>query len=119
MLVFSGINLARLVLGFDLPDIPLSVPSWYLPLTGGVWGALGLITVYGLLGGHPWTPALARWGSLSFVLWYWTDRLVLASSYYLDITWPAALAVTLLSLLVLFWLLSRPAAKHYFEESTS
>lgn len=111
--------LARLVLGFDLPDIPLTVPGWYLPLTGGIWGAWGLTAAYGLFGGLPWAPALARWGALAFVLWYWVDRLVLARSHYLDVTWPAALAITLLSLLGFFWLLSRPAAKHFFGENTA
>ena len=119
VLIFSGSYLARLVLGLDLPDIPLNVPHWYLPLTGAVWGGMGIAAAYGLFRGHSWAPALARWGALAFALWYWSDRLFLARSHYLDITWPVALAVTLLMVTLLFWLLSRSAAGHFFGESSS
>ncbi len=119
VLTFSGYYLTRLLLGLDLPDIPLTVPQWYLPLTGAVWGAIGLTAAYGLFRGHSWAPTLARWGTLAFALWYWSDRLFLARSRYLDITWPLALAITLLTLLGLFWLLSRPAARRFFGESNS
>ena len=118
VLIFSGCYLARLVLGLDLPDIPLNIPLWYLPLTGAVWGGMGITAAYGLFRGHTWAPALTRWGTLAFELWYWSDRLFLARSHYLDITWPAALAITLLTILTLFWLLSRPAARHFFGESS-
>jgi hypothetical protein len=56
---------------------------------------------------------------LAFAVWYWADRLFIARSHYLDITWPPALAITLLTLLGLFWLLSRPAARNFFGESHS
>lgn len=119
VLIFSGWYIARLALGLDLPDIPLSVPHWYMSLTGAVWGAMGLAIAYGLFSGHSWARTLARWGALAFAVWYWTDRLFIARSHYLDISWPPALAITLLTLLGLFWLLSRPAARNFFGESIS
>jgi hypothetical protein len=116
VLALSGFYLARLILGLDLPDIPLSVPRWYLPLTGAVWGATGIAAAYSLFRGHSWAPAFVLWSALAFALWYWSDRLFLARSQYLDITWPASLAVTLLAILGLFWILGRPAARRFFGE---
>jgi len=118
VLIFSSYYLARLALGLNLPDIPLSVPQWYLPLTGAVWGGIGLATAYGLFCGYPWSLAVMRWGALAYALWFWADRLLLARSDYLGITWPAALAIMLPTILGIFWLLNRPGVRHFFGESS-
>jgi hypothetical protein len=119
VLTIAGCFLTRLALGLDQPDIPLSIPTWYLPLTGAAWGACGIAAAYGLFRGTSWAPAFARWGSAAFAIWYWMDRIFLARSMYLDLTWPAALIITILILAALFWLLSRPSARSFYGEVNS
>ncbi len=111
--------LARFALGLALPDLPLSVPEWYLPATGLVWGLGGLAAVYGLFRGRPWAPSLVRWGSGMYLLWYWADRLLLARSEYARVSWPAAALLSLAALGLLAWGLRRPAVRAYYREDVA
>ncbi|MGD8814693.1 MAG: hypothetical protein PVI78_09485 [Anaerolineales bacterium] len=116
VLGFSIYYLVRLALSFVQLNLPLSVPVWYLPLTGAIWGAAGAVAAYGLLRGQAWALRLMRGGTVAFVLWYWLDRIFLACSDYLRLTWPLALIITLLAVLSIFWILSRPVIQEYFGE---
>ena len=116
---FALSYLIRLVLSFVQPDLPLSVPPWYLPLTGAVWFAAGSAVAYGLFRGLSWAPGLTRWGSVIYAVWYWLDRIFLAVSDYLRLTWPLALFITLLAVVCIFWIFSRPAIRGYFVEKHS
>ena len=116
---FTLSYLIRLVLSFVPPDLPLSVPPWYLPLTGAIWCAAGSATAYGLFRGLSWAPGLTRWGSVVYVAWYWLDRIFLAVSDYLRLTWPMALVISLLAIVCIFWVFSRPAVRGHFGEKHS
>jgi len=119
VLTLAGYFLTRFALGLDQPDISLSIPLWYLPLTGAVWGAGGVAAAYGLFRGTSWAPAFVRWGIAAFTVWYWIDRIVFSRSAYLDLSWPAALIFTLLLVGGLYWLLSRRPARSFFGEVNS
>jgi hypothetical protein len=116
---FALSYLVRLVLSFVQPDLPLSVPPWYLPLTGAIWCAAGSTAAFGLFRGLSWAPGLMRWGAVAYALWYWSDRIFLACSDYLQLTWPVALVITLLAILCIFWIFSRPKIRSYFGERPS
>jgi hypothetical protein len=119
VLTLSGYYLIRLVLGLDQPDIPISIPWWYLPFTGAVWGAAGITAAYGLFRGTSWALTYTRWGAAAFAAWYWIDRITLSRSSYLDLTWPAALIITVVVLSGLYWLLHRPNTRSFFGEVNS
>ena len=116
---FSICYLMRLALSFVQCNLPLSVPFWYLPLTGAIWGVVGMTAAYGLFRGDLWAPRLVRWGTVVYTLWYWLDRIFLACNDYRRLTWPLMLVITLLAVLCTYWILSRPAIREYFGERRS
>jgi len=118
VLSLSVLFLARLVLGLRLPDLHYTVPRWYIPLSGGVWGALALGTALGLLTGRPWASPTARFGAILFAAWYWADRLLFVHTEYARRSLPAAAALTLAGLGFTFWALTRPHARTYFGRPT-
>jgi hypothetical protein len=118
VLIFSILFLIRLALSLRLPDLPTSIPQWYLPLTGISWGMVGLITSFGLFLGYSWAPKLLRLGSLCFVGWYWIDRFVFVRSDYGRSIWPAAAMLSGMTLLLIFVSLNLADVKAFFQEKT-
>jgi hypothetical protein len=116
VLIFAMLQFARFVLGLALPDLPLSVPKWYIPLTGAVWGMGGLAVGAGLFAGRAWAPAAARASALAFTAWYWSDRLLFAQSDYVVQLRPLSIVVNLMCLGFLFFSLGRRDTIRYFGE---
>jgi hypothetical protein len=112
--MLSALFLARFFLGLRLPDLPYTVPRWYLPLTGAVWGSAALVTGVGLLAGMRWAVGVARVGATAFAAWAWADRLLLVHTEFSLRSRPAAAAITLAALGLTFWVLSRPHVRRYF-----
>jgi len=117
VLTFSILFAIRFMLSFHVPDLPLSVPQWYFPLTGFVWGFIGLILSYGLFRTLPWALRMLTWASLSFVVWYWIDWLLFARSEYGRGSWPASLILTILVLGIIFWIQHRTDVRTAFQEN--
>lgn len=118
VLILSAIYFTRLILALNLPSLPLLVPSWYLPLTGAVWGIATLLAGIGLLAGQTWAPTLSRWGSLVFVAWTVIDRLALARSDYASSTRALSIGAALVGAALIWWIVNRPQAKTYFGEDS-
>ena len=91
VLTCAAFYLARLVLSLALPDLPLSVPEWYLPLTGAVWGGAALALGFGLLRGSRRAYRFLFWAVPIYLGWYWADRLLLVRSDFAQRSLPAAL----------------------------
>ena len=119
LLAFSVIHVAGFVASFRLPELSLPFPDWYLLLRNGLWGLSGLIAAGGLFFSRSWAPSFTQWAGLAFVIWYWSDRLLLARSDYAKRSWPAAATITLLVGLCILWILKRPSIQDFFRESTS
>lgn len=116
VLTFAIVQLTRFILALGLPSLPLTVPPWYLALSGAFWGMLALIAAFGLIRGSLWAPALMRWGSAAFATWFWTDWFLFIRSDYARGSWPFNLGCTIVALSVIVWLLHRPAVRRYFGE---
>lgn len=114
----SALGFTRLALAIRLPELPFTVPTAYLALSGAAWGIIALLTAFGLLRGAAWAPTLTRATALALAGCYWGDRLLFARGDYTGRSWPAAALVTLLALVSLQWVLSRPAAKVFFRENS-
>lgn len=119
VLTLAAVFLTRLAAGLRSPSLPKTIPAWYLPLTGAVWGGGGLLLVVGMLTGKRWAPAFTRLGAVAFTVWYWTDRLLLAKSDYAAVTRPADAAICVMAMVVLFWGLNRDGTRDYFGEKSS
>jgi len=112
---FSILFITRFFLSFDIPDLPIQVPPWYLSLTGFIWGLVGLVLSFALFRTFPWALHLLRWGSLCFVGWYWIDRLLFARSDYSRVTWPASIILTIIYLAGLYWFQRNPDVQMAFQ----
>jgi hypothetical protein len=116
VLIVAVMNLTRLARGAALWDflaeiLPLS--PMYFVLTGLVWSLTGVALMWGLWRGASWTPRLTLLAALAYSVYYWIDRLFLASSARM-INWPFAAGVNLLLLVWLLWIFRRPATKAFF-----
>jgi len=116
VLTFAAFYLARLVLSLALPDLPLSVPDWYLPLTGAIWAGVALVLGVGLWRGSPRAFRLLVWAVPIYLGWYWADRLFLVRSDFSRHSLAAALAITAVAVAALYVILTRPSVRAYFEE---
>jgi hypothetical protein len=118
VLTCAAFYLARLVLSLGPPNLPLSVPAWYLPLTGAVWGGVALALGIGLLRGSAQAYRLLFWAVPIYLGWYWADRLLLVRSDFAQRSTPAALLMSALVLLLVSLALRRPSVRTYFRERT-
>jgi hypothetical protein len=118
VLILAAFYLARLVLSRALPDLPLSVPAWYLPLRGAIWGGVALVLGVGLLRGSRRAYRLLVWAAPIYLLWYWTDRLLFVRSDFAQRSLPAALVFSAIGLALFYLALTRPSARTYFGERT-
>jgi hypothetical protein len=116
VLIFAIVQLVKFILALGLPSLPLTVPAWYLALSGAFWSTLALLSVFGLLKGAIWAPTILRWGSAAFAAWFWTDWILFIRSDYSRGSWPFNLAFTIVALAAIVWSLQRSAVKRYFGE---
>jgi hypothetical protein len=117
VLIVAAAYLTRFGASLSAPDLALAVPRAYLSGTGAVWGALALGLGFGLWSGRRWAPILLRSAGLTFLVWYWVDRLALMQSEFSRHTrwWAAAATVLVLALVV--WGVRRPGVRRFFQES--
>ncbi|HUF37549.1 MAG TPA: hypothetical protein VMN57_03410 [Anaerolineales bacterium] len=87
----------------------------YLALTGLVFGIVAIPAALGLWFGKAWAPALARRLAAALAIYYWLDFLLFVVSDASRGSWPFAAGMTVLGLGWVFWSLSRPSAKLFFE----
>jgi hypothetical protein len=110
--------LTRFVLSLRLPDLPLSVPEWYLPLTGAVWAAACLAIGIGLWRGSRTAYRLLHWAAPLYLAWYWIDRVVFVRSDFAQRSLPAALLMTIAAAGVITLVLRRRSVRSYFAEAS-
>lgn len=116
-LALGAIYLLRLVGGLMAPDLPLTVPHWYPPLTGGVWGLAWCAVALATFAGRRWARQAILVGGGAFLLWYWLDRLAFVRSDYGLRTMPFSAGLTLLGMVLTFAILRQSAVQHYFGET--
>lgn len=114
VLSFAGINLLRLyqtVIQWEFLAELLPFPPLYLAVSGLVWGAVGLLAVWGLWRGACWAPGFTQLLALAYLIFYWLDRLLLATQHT---NWLFAIAGSVFGLVLVFWILSRRKAIDFF-----
>lgn len=97
-----------------LAALELTVPAWYLPLSGAVWGFVALAAALGLWRRRPWARPLTLAASVLYAIAYWADRLLLTTSPYLRQSIPIAAFVTLAGLAFVWIVLNQPAVRRAF-----
>ncbi len=110
LLIFSAAGWLRLeqsLAEWDfLREAGLRPGPLYLALTGGLTGAGGLVAGVGVWLRRRWAFAFTRVFMVAWQAWSWIDRLWLAQVKTARVSWPFALAASLLILLFVFAVLS-------------
>jgi hypothetical protein len=120
VLIFTGLNLLRLILTIQSWNFLaglLPVSPWYMALTGLLWTILGCALIWGLWLRLAWAPHATRIVSAIYMLYYWIDRLFVASRSGLEASWPFTLVICLVLYLWIFWLFTRRRIRNYFGAS--
>ena len=92
------------------------VSPLYLALTGLVGVLVSLPLFWGLWRGHPKSPLATLILAVAYTIYEWLERSGLIGAGGLRPSWPFAAGVTLILLIFIFWVLSRPNAKAFFGE---
>jgi hypothetical protein len=114
LLALGLVYLMRMAGGLTAPDLQLSVPRWYPPLTGAVWGIGWCVCTAASFAGRRWTPRLVTIIGVAFLAWYWFDRLVFVRSEYGLRTMPLSLGLTALGAAAVIAILRQTAVRGFF-----
>jgi hypothetical protein len=83
----------------------------YIALGGALWGAMGLVAAWGVWRPARWTPAGVGAAALLYPVTYWADRLWFSPGAGPFTSWPFALGVTGVWLVLAYAALSNIAHK--------
>lgn len=93
----------------------LPVHPVYLALTGLVWAVAGGVISWGLAAGRSWAPKAAIALLVSYMIFFWLDRLLLPSSPDRNRNWPFAIFSFALAATWLAWVLRRKEIRDFFQ----
>jgi hypothetical protein len=97
-----------------LPDLPMTVPLWYLAAMGGFWGVALIACGVGLIRFSPWS----RWATLAAATLYeihvWVNHLLFDVSDYARRTRPWDVLLTVVLLGLIWGSLSLPGVQKIF-----
>jgi hypothetical protein len=114
LLALGLVYLVRMAGGLTAPDLPLSVPRWYPPLTGAIWGLGWSVAAAAAFTGRRLAPWLILGIGIAFLAWYWIDRLVFVRSGYALRSMPFSLALTAFGTAAVLAVLRQRAVQAYF-----
>jgi hypothetical protein len=120
VLTIAGIHLIRLyqtIQNWDfLAGLP-GVPPVYLALSGLVWAVVGFPLGISLWRGDPTTLPAVRFITAAYIIYDWFNRLFAAyrsSSLSTGFAWEFSALITVILLVWVYWIVSRPRVKAYF-----
>ena len=119
VLSITAIHLTRFInslTAWEFLSSLTGVSPLYLALTGLVGVLVSLPLFWGLWRGHPKSPLATRILAVVYTIYEWLGRSGLIGAGGLRPSWPFAAGVTLILLIFIFWVLSRPNAKAFFGE---
>jgi hypothetical protein len=114
VLIYSAVQFVGAIAWFTLPDISLTVPRGYLLVKNLVWGTSSLAAGAGLLSGQGWALSFTRWAATLASVFYIGDAALLSSSQFALQSRTFTIFLTLVSLIAVLLILSRPSVKDYF-----
>ena len=112
--LFNLIGLVQILVTWDFLVTLLPFPPTMLGGFRLIWGIVGLTLTWSLWTGRSWAPNLTRLVSLLYAVYIWLDRVFFHSPAAKTSNDAFVYVVTLLSLIFVFWVLSRKQAKLFF-----
>lgn len=118
VLVFTAGMLLRVWNGIRywkfLNGLTMSVSPLYLVLTGGLWALFGLRVMWWLWQGASLAPPALRHLTVSYVLYYWIDQLLVMTSPLRQTRWPFSALLSLLAVIIVIFVLYLPGVRNFF-----
>jgi hypothetical protein len=115
--IFHWIALVQCLIEWGLLTRILPFTPAVIVMMNLLWGAVGLVLAWGLWSGRSWAARLTRWGSLVYLLYLWVVRMLLYSSEGRGENTLFIAIFSVLSVLVVLWVLSSRKVKFYFGEA--
>jgi len=120
VITIAGIHLIRLIQtirNWDfLAELP-GVPLVFLAISGLLWAAIGFPLGVALWQGDPRALGSVRTITVTYIIYDWSSRILaafrsgnLAAGY----SWGFSALLTVILLVWVFWILSRPEVKSFF-----
>ena len=110
--VLSGVRLATAIYWWPRLSSFTTLPTrFYLAISALFWLCMGLSIFLGLLKGVRWSLAVTGGAAILFSIWYWIDRLVLATP---GANWYFSLGVTILVLICVILCVRHPRTRNFF-----
>ncbi len=97
-----------------LHEFPLVVPPLYLALRNVFWGLVGIPVIWGLWVGRRWARFATQIAAISYAIYYWLDRVLLADPVAIAGRWSFTLGLTILCLVYMFLVLRLPRSRKFF-----
>jgi hypothetical protein len=109
------------LIGFYQVLVTSDFLSSILPYSLGLHGLIklligvgGMIISWGLWIGRSWAPKLTLLACLVYVIYFWFDRLFLQNFGGRTANIAFLVGITIISILLVFWVLANPRVKNYF-----
>jgi uncharacterized membrane protein len=120
VLIFTSLNIIRTITSLQswsfLESLPLQIPVIYLIISGLIWALLGFFLLISYVLKKKWTLPLSTIMFIGYPTYYWIDRLFISKRTINDHQWRFALALTLLSMILGFWISNDSKTKNYFNK---
>ncbi len=118
VLILSVYSFVRFYLALDQWDF-LSQLSGFFPayvgLSGLVWGFVNLGVFWFIIHVKRYSRWLIFFWLFAFSVYFWVDRLLISANRVKMESWSFAILVNILLFLLVFFFLTRPKVKRYFE----
>ena len=116
-LALANLGRAVVALGYSvrLPDLPTTIPLWYLAAMGGFWGVAFTASTVGLSLFREWGRRCALAAVTLYQVNAWLNRLLFVASDYARQTFPRDLFLTVTLLLIVWVPLNLPGVRQVFE----
>ncbi|HZD56338.1 MAG TPA: hypothetical protein VE136_06435 [Anaerolineales bacterium] len=119
VLIIASTHLVRFVEALSEWDFLSSLPRVspaYLAASGLLWTLVGLPLIWGLWRGHVQAPKAIRILAPAYTSYYWLDRILVKSALGSPANWPFALGMTIILLILIYWILSTARSRSFFGE---
>lgn len=119
VLIIASTHLVRFIEALSEWDFLSSLPRVspvYLAATGLLWTLVGLPLIWGLWRGHAQARKAIRILTPAYTSYYWLDRTLVKSAVGSPANWPFALGLTIILLILIYWVLSTSRSRSFFGE---
>ena len=97
-----------------LSSRPLSISPLYLVSSGTLWGLAGTWLFFRIWTGRPGTPKIVILSAFSYIAFCWMESGLLVSNLTSKINAPFNAAASVIVIILIIWILSRPKARNFF-----